>query len=302
MANHLYKYGSFKLDGIIGTLNQLEGRFAFINIMDRWNSERENIALDITNKKERKYKFGLNSREREYQYFLFYKYFFNPTKPTIITEGKTDAVHIKVALMKYHANYPNLIEEVDGKFKFKVYFLRKTSRLEYFFGISKTGADSIQNIWHFYNGSNGHKNIFEYLNCKLAIKEQQKYAPVILLYDNEQHTTGKPLRKFLTTLEKKNIIINKDDISLHLKSNLYLQLIPKIPGKDECEIEDLYDLHVLNTKINNKTFSRDSEIDTSQHFSKHEFSLFIRKNYKSIDFKSFIPLLNSINKIVGSHK
>ena len=100
MANQLYKTNSFLIDGKNGTINQLEGRFSFINQLDWLNNKLE---YRTTKKKtNKKFISGLNAREKQYQYFLFYKYFFRPNKPTIVTEGKTDILHIKSALMKHY--------------------------------------------------------------------------------------------------------------------------------------------------------------------------------------------------------
>ncbi len=83
---------------------------AFINQLDWYNNELE--PESIKQKANKKYMSGLNAREKQYQYFLFYKYFFKPSKPTIVTEGKTDILHIKAALMKYSDRYPNLITKM----------------------------------------------------------------------------------------------------------------------------------------------------------------------------------------------
>ena len=81
----------------------------FINQLDRLNNKLESR---ITKKKSnKKFISGLNVREKQFQYFLFYKYFFRPAKPTIVTEGKTDILHIKFALMKYWDRYPKLITQ-----------------------------------------------------------------------------------------------------------------------------------------------------------------------------------------------
>ncbi len=66
MAYALYSKGEFTIDGKPGTLAQLEGRFSFINQIDKYNNKLDN----------NKHGFGfLNGREREYKRFLFYKYF-----------------------------------------------------------------------------------------------------------------------------------------------------------------------------------------------------------------------------------
>ena len=82
MAYSLYSTGTYHSAGIKGTMQQLEGRFAFINQIDKNNNEGD---------KENKYNFyNLNAREKQYRQFLFYKYFFANEKPIIVTEGKTD--------------------------------------------------------------------------------------------------------------------------------------------------------------------------------------------------------------------
>lgn len=136
MVDQLLKTDSFKIDGVIGTQEQLEGRLAFINQLDWYNNDLESESKK--NKGNKRYISGLNAREKQYQYFLFYKYFFKPSKPTIVTEGKTDIIHIKAALMKYSDRYSNLITKNDsGKYVFNLYFLNKTKRLKYFWALYK---------------------------------------------------------------------------------------------------------------------------------------------------------------------
>lgn len=38
MAHHLYKHQEYYIDNEVGTINQLEGRFAFINQLDKYNN------------------------------------------------------------------------------------------------------------------------------------------------------------------------------------------------------------------------------------------------------------------------
>ena len=244
MVDQLFKTDSFKIDGVIGTEEQLEGRLAFINQLDWYNNDLESESKK--NKGNKKYISGLNAREKQYQYFLFYKYFFRPSKPTIVTEGKTDIIHIKAALMKYSDRYPNLITKNDsGKYVFNLYFLNKSKRLKYFLGIVQNGADTMKNIWNFYNGKNNCDNIFKYINDKSEYGVIRAVNPVILLFDNEKHS-DKPLRKFL-----KHIGMNaeSDKPFLKLNANLYLQKIPRVNNSDS-EIEDLYSKEILNISIN----------------------------------------------------
>ncbi|RIW11107.1 retron Ec67 family RNA-directed DNA polymerase/endonuclease [Veillonella parvula] len=296
MVDQLLKTDSFKIDGAIGTEEKLEGRLAFINQLDWYNNELEfeSIKKKGNKKDKKKYISGLNAREKQYQYFLFYKYFFKPSKPTIVTEGKTDILHIKAALMKYSDRYPNLITKNDlGKYVFNLYFLNKTKRLKYFFGIVQNGADTMKNIWNFYNGSKNCDNLFEYINNKSQYGIITNVNPVILLFDNEQKS-DKPLRTFLRHIEAE---LNTNQILMNLNANLYLQTIPLINNFNECEIEDLYTEEVLNISINGKKFEKLVKDSTEGTFSKDIFSKYILEHYQEIDFCNFLPLLDSINSI-----
>lgn len=295
MANQLYKTNSFQIDGEDGNLNQLEGRFSFINQLDLLNNKLEYRA--IKKKTNKKFISGLNTREKQYQYFLFYKYFFRPSKPTIVTEGKTDILHIKSALMKYCDRYPKLITKVtDKKYEFKIYFLNKTRRLNYFLGISGDGADTMKNIWNFYNGKNNYKNIYEYIKNKSQAESPNKVNPVILLFDNEQKSE-KPLKTFL---KYTGVNLATNQIFKQLKANVFLQTIPLANSLEECEIEDLYQKEVLNVIINGKKFCRDAEYDSEKYYGKNIFSMYIMKHYNEVDFSNFLPILDSINNLIES--
>lgn len=313
MADKLYKTDEFQINGTNGTLNQLEGRFSFINQLDWFNNKCE---YKINKKSsEKKYLRGLNAREKQFQIFLFYKYFYNPDKVTLVTEGKTDIIHIKAALKKYYNKYPELIVKKDDEFEFKINFLKRTDRLAYFLGIVSDGADTMKNIWNFYTGHNSHYNINDYLeNKSLHNIKRINRKPCILLFDNEQ-IKDKPLYSFL---KYTNLELKDNQISIKLISNLYLQTFPLISNMREAEIEDLYSNEVLKTKINGKTFEKDKKVNnkknnknknkynniesSSKHYGKHIFSQYIKENYTSIDFANFIPLLNSINEIALNNK
>lgn len=119
MAHSLYKNGYFLIDDEVGTIEQLEGRFSFINQINLYN---------IDNKK--KDMWHLNSKEKQYQKFMIYKTFYANEKPLIITEGKTDVLYIKAALKKYYKYFPNLITKKDnGNFVFHVIFLKENKNI-----------------------------------------------------------------------------------------------------------------------------------------------------------------------------
>lgn len=76
MADHLYKRGYFIINGKEGTINQLEGRFSFIDQVDKYN--RTTNLIEFKNKKDR------NSREYQYKKFLFFKMFIGNNYPIFV--------------------------------------------------------------------------------------------------------------------------------------------------------------------------------------------------------------------------
>lgn len=298
MANSLYRNGNFAIDGEKGTLKQLEGKFAFIDQIDKYNNKKDlSCQHDV---------YRLNSRERQYQQFIFYKYFFANEKPVIITEGKTDIKYLKAALKNLYENYPNLIEKKkDGKFEFKVSFLVRSKRLKYFFGMSQDGGDAMKNLYYFFSNSGG-DNIPNYLEKFIKISERQPMNPVILIFDNEMNTKGKPLNTFLKqavhlSKEKDKELKNNLRVKLNEKGNVFLVTNPLIDDAKESEIEDLFDKKTLSHKIGEKEFDRNAKADSDKFYGKEIFSKYISSNYRDIDFSGFRPLLSNIQNIVSTY-
>lgn len=291
MAYSLYKNGEFKIDEIDGTINQLEGRFSFINQLDKYNnSESEKrkkfIVRDV-----------LNSREKQYQNFLFYKYFFMNKKPLIVTEGKTDILYIKAALKNLYSEYPNLIIKEENNFIFKISFLKRTKLLKYFFNLSPDGADSMKNIYNYFGDKNSKS--YDFYNYFKKLTNLEALNPVILVFDNEAtENSKKPLKKFLNHIssdkndnDKKNLISYvRTKFKLKIINNLYLLTINLVDSLEECEIEDLF------FEDTYKKFSFDKINPNKDKFSKN-----ILKNYKNIDFSKFKPFLNNLESILEEY-
>lgn len=304
MAYSLYTKGEFTINGVIGTMDQLEGRFSYI---DR--------IMETTNNHESKSE--ASAKEQEYRKFLFYKYFFANGKPLIITEGKTDVRYIKAALKSFYKEYPFLIKKKNEReFEFQIEFLKRTDRLERFFNVTKDGADSLSEIYWLYNDRKSSFNQFKFF-YNLNQTETEKVLPampVIILLDHEMEGS-KPLTKFLGKISlnneevkdnlKKNLFFNlkakvgkKDKID----SNLFLMTIPLVEGKQECEIEDLLPSEVLKAKIDGKDFDRTGKKDNKKYYGKDKMSQKVLMQYEKIDFGEFKPLLNAINKVVELYR
>lgn len=295
MAHQLYSTGEYLIDGVPGTLKQLEGRFSFIDQLDHYNNvlDPQEIKHDA---------FHLNGRERQYQAFIFYKYLFAHDTPVIVTEGKTDIRYIKAALKSLYTKYPRLIQkDAEGNFIYKFSFFRRTKRWKYFFGISLDGADAMKILYRYHVGSG--KIIPAYLSYFRQLSGLEQHKPVMLLYDNESKS-DRPLKKFLG-----EDVHPTADQKAALKENLHMQLIPDsklfvvtpplVRSKEECEIEDLFTDELLKLNLEGKTFCRKDKFDNSKYFGKEIFSQYVYENYQKIDFSGFIPLLDVIDLIIA---
>ena len=258
MAHSLYQNGEFFIDGKKGTMKQLEGRFSFIDSIDKYNNKVDDIKHSSSN---------LNGREKEYKKFLFYKYFFMNDLPLIVTEGKTDIIYIKAALKKLCTKYPQLIEEDDNKYNFMLSFFERSKRFRYLFGMSQDGADTIKNIYNCYvDGKNEDIRFPNYFKILSVLCNVKPHNPVILIFDNEIINREKPLYKFFNSIKFENneikeqlkeklirenwiklpLQVKKDNNNekrikeLNNDNNLFLMTVPIINGKTECEIEDLF--------------------------------------------------------------
>ncbi|MFD1139016.1 retron Ec67 family RNA-directed DNA polymerase/endonuclease [Paenibacillus sp. PDC88] len=293
MAHQLYKQGEFTVNGNKATLLQLEGRFSFINQLTWYNNKID----------DRKHNFhNLSSRELQYQKFLFYKYFFANPKPLIVTEGKTDVVYLKSALKSLYKEYPNLItKNKDGAFQLKVSFLNKTKRLQYFMGIFRDGGSALNNIYNFYDHK---KSLPDYLKYFQNISNTSPSNPVFLLFDNEiKSKSKKPIGQFLNHIsltEKRKSLLEIDYI-VKLIGNLYLLTVPLVKGKEECDVEDLFDNTVLSHTISGRIFTKEDNYDVSKYYGKDIFSKYILKNYNNINFNDFKPILDNISQVVDSY-
>lgn len=232
MADSLYVNGSFSINGQEGSIKQLEGRFAFINQLDKYNNKLDikhpfnEVMQTGREDKYRRISFcshsfrNLNGREEQYRKFLFYKYFYANQRPLIITEGKTDIIYLKAALLNLYEYYPNLIEKGSTGYHFKISFFKRTSRMEYFLDISKDGADVMKKIYNYFADSDNKKDGFKkeqiyknYYRCILEKSLIPPKNPCIFLFDNEMSNKSKPIYNFanyikLTTEER--VKIDKD--------------------------------------------------------------------------------------------
>lgn len=297
MAHSLYTNGSYSVDGVEGNIRQLEGRFAFIDQIEKYNN-----ICDSAGKHNA---FTLNGREKQYQQFLFYRYFFDVHKPLIVTEGKTDVRYIKAALRSLYADYPDLVEkDAKGKFLYKVDFFKRSKRFKYLFNLALDGADSLTDLYDYF-ASKGKDKRTNYLAYFLRITQRTPQNPVIFVYDNEIANKNKPLCKFsnhasLNEAQKQSLGKN---LFLRLTpcGNLFLLTNPLVEGRTESEIEHMFTQETRSIELGGKKLSLASNFDNTRYFGKDHFSNYVLANYSTIDFSGFRPLLNALRTILQEY-
>lgn len=302
MAHSLYVNKKFFIDNKEGQIQQLEGRFAYINQIDLLNKkENNNINKQLI--------INMNAREKEYKKFIFFKYLFNEGNPIIITEGKTDSLYIKAALKSLHKEFPSLVEkQSENNFIFHINFLKRTKRIKQLLDIGPDGAIEMQKIYKYFIGGNK-SEVEKFPNYAKFFFDTTKHQgrKVILLFDNEfndetskEKQKNKPIEQFFKTfkkLESKKLLLkNKQFVKIE-PTNLYILVPPLVNNKKQCEIEDLFKEDALNVKLNNRSLSLEQDYDINTQFGKHEFSLYVSKNYQRIDFSNFRELFRIIETI-----
>lgn len=291
MAHQLYTEGEYFIDEENkGTLNQLEGRFSFINQLVRYNNKRDSEV----HKFER-----LKGREKTYSQFLFYKYFFANEKMLIVTEGKTDVLYLKAALKKMSNDYPSLVSKNEkGQFEYKVSFLRRSNRLEYFLNITLDGANTLKNVMKFYTEKEN-ANYPNYMRYFTQMSEKKPLNPVVLLFDNELVNDKKPAADFAKNwLKEEQKEKLKDSKNVYVQDNVFMVITPLVSGYDQTDMEMLFDKEVQEIEIDGRKLDKTGKKNKEKFFNKDVFSHYIMKNYEKINFDNFRPMLDDICNIM----
>ncbi|EPT37232.1 retron Ec67 family RNA-directed DNA polymerase/endonuclease [Streptococcus agalactiae] len=333
MAHSLYTTEKYEINGRNGTINQLEGRFSFINDLVKYNNrlvEQNSLRLNsieykknllytqdsefVNRTNKNPWKTNLNSlsiREKDYQKFLFYKYFIANPQITFIPEGKTDEKYIKAALKRYYKDYPNLVKKVGKKFVYNITFIDRSKRWKYFFGVLEGGGSDLYQLLNYFTNAEN-RTCRNYLSHFKSIIPNPPKKPVIFLLDNE-FDKKKPLNQFIKKLLIANgLDSNKIESTVHeeylynIDLNAFIMTIPfdNIKNEDDKEIEDLLDIETINNELisnefDGKIFDKNKQHDDPKYIGKEIFANTILKNHNSklIDFTQFKPLLDLINQL-----
>lgn len=329
MAHRYYLTGELTIDGKESNVNQLLGRFDFINQLEKYNNKllfklnekkspryvlytnnQHKVENQLQLKKTKMtlngvspmhyelnfsvgYKF-LSKREKEYSKLLYYQTFINNEMPVIVTEGKTDILYLKAALKNMYMDYPELVEKKNDKFYYKIHFFKVTKLNRYLLDINPSG-----------NG------LFKVLGpkCQYPKKTRKSPNPVMLLIDNEIGE-GKPLSqiskkwkdKYLNTKGYSNIT-DEFPIPINKKKNKdpnFKELL-KIAGPNKFYLVTIPKINSNSDADIESLFTDDTlkkyDFQRSRRGDKERFSNVVFKDYKNINFDRFRHLFNMIKEI-----
>jgi hypothetical protein len=274
MCNNLFRNQMFYItendkEKQDNTLPQLNGILNFIYTIKR-KYDRRNMT-DRMGKPD--------AITKLYRKFLLYKFFAAIEKPVIFTEGKTDIIYLKCALMNMKDDYGNLIASIDNKYSYKINIIR-TSRL-------------FRDIFAISEGTSGLKSLMmDFKKTANYFKNSQNNLPIIFVIDNDKG--AREIKKFFEIKEDKLVYE-------YIPNKLYVIFVSQ---KENAEIEDLFDEETQKKQVDGKTFNKDKKYgDNDLYFGKQIFaSKVIRPNYKIIDFNNFKPIFDGIEKILETCK
>jgi hypothetical protein len=269
MCNNLFNNNTFYIEknDQKNSIAQLEGILNFIYwIKQHYFNEKKD-----KNKEE-----GI---KKLYGKYLFYKHFINTDKPIILTEGKTDVIYLKCALKNLIEIFPDLIENKENRYNFKIKFFTYTKLFRTVMSFAE-GTTGLLSLMHYYK-----KNVNNYILSKL-------HKPIILIVDNDEGAKG--IRDLLK-------IRNPITLSHLFYGKLYVLFVDK---NSNIEIENLFDEDLLNKEIDGKKFKIDKkDKENDKYFGKYKFAQkIILPNYSSINFVRFKPLFFKIREIINNNQ
>ena len=284
MCASLYRSGSYcppisdqkdkddRENGKLTDTAKLEGMLSHIYFVKLQKDRRHN-KRDIQAKRKHAAKHS-ECRQPEavkelYRRFLFHKYFMSPKEPLIVTEGKTDIVHIKSAIHALSANFSILVDH-DGNLKVRC--------------LKRNGH--ILNTLQLAEGVSGQTHLVQnYRRFSAKYTYKPMGEPIIIVCDNYSGVNN--LLNKASEIRGRDRKIERTSRApfYHIVDNLYLVKLPE-NGDEEVAIEDLHE-----GKLWEPFKSNERKVEFAEH---------IRKS-NNIDFVKFAPLLERIEKCIKYH-
>jgi RNA-directed DNA polymerase len=263
--------GSTKMTEKLGTRNQLQGMLNFAIQV-----ERSRLVGDAPPPE-------LSANEKQLRRFLFYTTFANHGQPILMSEGKTDGIHLACAIKSLASSFPALAAPATGAPLIR--FLRTSRSIERIFAL--TGGDGPLK-----------KFVLQYQQEYVQIKGPKGANPVIVLFDNDSGASG--VVSALANIYKITFLPGQQYARVY--DNLYVVLTsPFAKGADHC-IERCFDASTLSTTLGGKTLSlTNKELGPTEYGKAWFAEKVVKPNAATIDFAGFTSLLATLSQIVSTH-
>lgn len=267
-----YKEGSLKLKGSMSKLNGMLSYIHSVRSKTIPNNKYEFDAGSIV----------LDSSDKLYSDFLFYKYFVSNDKPVIVCEGMTDVIYLRSTIKNMAKKFPSLIGVRKGVSTLKIQIL--------------PASRTVVTLLGLLSGTGELKKFVEGYEQRLKkYKKPLLNHPVIVLVDNDDGAAGINnliKHKFKSESEPGKPVL--------VTQNLLYVRTPELPGKKVTMIEDFFSEQVRAEKLRGKTFSpRLEDGENIAHYGKKIFAEeIVSRKHKYLNFDSFCPVLDLIVKSI----
>jgi hypothetical protein len=226
---------------------------------------------------------------RDYAAYINYCSFHANTLPTIVCEGKTDAIYLKTAIRVLHAKYPKLGGLSGGKYASDIRF----------FGQSRhhTAATKLA-------GGAGDVQYFvrEYGKIVYPFHAGGQLKPVIVFVDNDKATNG--IWSYIKEKTGSKTAIDGSQPFYHIERNLFVVAVPGKVGTGERVIEDLFDSATKAMSWKGTTVDLNQKRGhppAKGKMSKERFATkIVRDQQDKIDFSGFEPVLKAFSDIIDT--
>lgn len=285
----LYGQGSQDVTYKKDKLQRIDGMLSYLYMIDE--HKRRTLVSNSDTKYETIQKTSLEELHGD---FLFYKYFYANTKPTIICEGKTDNVYLSCAIKSLQKKFPELATIKDNKTQLNVKFINYSNLTHRTLGLNG-GTGDIANL------------IRQYAKRCGKYKAHPPLNPTIIVVDNDSGS-----QKIFSAIKEitspkyeipngKGKILDKSQSLYKIAQNLYVVLTPLNNGKDTM-MEDFFPQNILKLKYKNRTFEILGKNPSTGTYSKNTFAQkIIKANQKLIDFNGFEPILEAIKLAIKDY-
>lgn len=259
-----------------GDLARLESRLAFVHSI---RSRDRNFNL-------RRLLRQPSGTFRDYVDAIQLRLLCNNPRPLIITEGPSDTLYLKAAMLGLNAAFPEMSElDSDGNRHLSISFAKPGKPASKVIGLASGNGDLknfLSRAVDFYG--------------RLSSKVDRRR--IIILVDNDDGLDH--LKKIVKDVYKIQLDKADNQAFYKLEKDFYLVKTPHKAGKIPTSIEDFVPPPLFSDPVSGRTFTADENYDRSQHFGKIELSKRMYALRNQISPTEMTPILIRIQAAINA--